>query len=77
MPTKPRVAAVQGRRRSNAAGPHGTGRRPAPDADQITREEAEAAWSAFAREPELDLADDAHKAGDDHFGKGGGTEPSH
>ncbi len=38
MPTNPRTAAVQGRRRSNAAGPHGTGRRPAPDDRQAVQE---------------------------------------
>ncbi len=41
------VGLVQGRRRSNAAGPHGTGRRPAPDLMQALRESLEE-----AREPQ-------------------------
>jgi hypothetical protein len=41
MPTNPRVAAVQGRRRSNAATPHGTGRRPALDVRQAIAEDSD------------------------------------
>ncbi len=38
-----RVNRVQGLRRSSAAGPHGTGRRPAPDLMRALRESIEEA----------------------------------
>ncbi len=58
--TDPRTRARQDRLRSNAAGPHGSGKRPEPTlADELAAE------------------DDAHKAGNAHWGTTPGTDPSH
>ncbi len=96
--TDPRTRARQDRLRSNAAGPHGTGKRPELDdvaaiSEALDATDHEAAFEAvygtrfrcscgevsgyYTSLRAAGEAHDAHKAGDDHYGKAGGTEPSH